>query len=1754
MLCSWGMNAEAPSQMLLRAMENHKAGKWLEAELLYQDVLRRQPHHPDALHLCGLLAGHQGAAEKARKLLSQAVQAAPRVAIYHQDLALAWRALGQLDQAGRSFQRALELDSTLADAHFYLGAIRQGQGRSEEAMACFKAALRLDPNCPAFHYNLALAYQESKQLDEAIAGYRSVLALKPDHLQALNNIAAACRDKNDLETAADFGRRALAQQPLSADLNNNLGTILQAQGRLKEAVACFHQALQSKSDCVDAQLNLASALRELGELPEAEAHCRQVILRQPSRAEAHHALGNVLQSQARMDDAITSYEKALELKPEYPEAHVGKAIALLLQGDYVAGWEECEWRWQCREFSPHRRCFPQPVWEGEDLAGRTLLLHEEQGLGDTLQLIRYAPLAAQRGGRVILECPAPLQSLLRTVPGIDHVVARGEPLPEFDLHVPLLSLPRVFRTTLATIPASFPYLFPPHPKPDRLQLPDDRTLKVGVVWAGNPKHRADQHRSISLDRFEPLLGLPGMTFLSLVVGPRSSERHRLTHPERLRDLNPLPHDFLDTAAVVDQLDLLVSVDTSVAHLAGAMGKPVWLLLPFVPDFRWLLQREDSPWYPTMRLFRQPAFGDWNSVFQRLGPELAAWRDQQAARQQRGPTPGVPTASAPAATSRIPVNASSNAVAHFTLGNECRAQDRTAEAVGHFRHALDLQPEFVEARFNLALALQETNQLDEAIDHYRALLRLQPDFTAATNNLGFALKDQGRFAEALDCHRRVLERQRDSWEARNGLGNAWRALGRFDEAIDGYEKALQLKPDNGQIRLNLANTLRESGRVAEAITQLETVLAADPDFAQAHWDLSFALLLRGDYEAGWREYEWRWQRSEVTARQRHFPQPLWNGESLSDRTILIHTEQGYGETLQFIRYVPLLAQRGARVVVECPLVLRDLLESVPKLDRVVARGDSLPAFDVHSPLLSLPRLFHTMVATIPNPVPYLTPPAGKRILPETSNPAALKVGVVWAGNAQHKNDRNRSLPLIKLAPLFDLPGIAFFSLQTGPQTDELNRFEHGSKPIDLSPQLRDFSDTAAAISDLDLVISVDTSVAHLAGALGKTVWTLLPFAPDWRWLTERQDSPWYPTMRLFRQPAFGDWHAVVADAVRALAEFRLRKTAGRIISGHAPDNSQSIPVACRADTPSPITSMLPKILRLREAGRYLEAETACREWLRQAPADAEAWHLLGWLAHETGHSAAGIQWLDKAIGLDPSIPEYHNNRGIVLRALGRLPEALRSYQQALALRPSYPDAHYNLGNALQDQGNSIQAIDSYRQALRFGTDRADIHYNLGVACQSIDRHTEAVAHYRQVLASQPFHPETLCNLGATLRQMGQLEPALECCQQALRLRPAYPEALVNLGNIHRAKDRTDDAIGCFRQAIGLRPDYADAYVNLGAVLQDQDRLTEAIDAYRRAIQLQPADPVAHWNLSISLLQQGAWEEGWKEYEWRWQYKPFRSVRRDFSQPAWDGTGLDGRTLLVHAEQGLGDTIQFARFLPWLAKSNGRVVFECQPALVSLVQTARGRIEIIPHGAPLPPFDVQIPLLSLPRILHAAPGAIAGEVPYLFPPARQTATAPPLSEARLKVGLAWAGNPNQENDRNRSMKLADLRPLFFHPGVAVLRLQVGPPAAELTAHEPRIPVRDLAGHLRDFSDTAAIIGQLDLVISVDTSVAHLAGALGKTVWTLLCYQPDWRWRRHGTDCPWYPTMRLFRQPAKGNWEGVIADVRQALVQWLGGEEPS
>ncbi len=611
----------------------HRSGRWPAAESAYQTLLRNDPAHADGLHLFGLLRHQQGRHEEAAELIRRALAHSPALAGAWLNLGNAQKALGRIDEACASYRLAIEQQPDFAAAHANLGNALSGAGRDHEAVAAYRRALELEPDNVSTLNNLGNALAKLDQFDEAIRVFESVLTRVPRHAGALNNLGNACKAQGDLPQAAAHFEAALALQPDFALAWFNLGHTLDAMARCADATSAFERALALQPEWHPARYALANALAALGHSGAARAHFETVLKHEPGFALAWQDMGTALYDMGEFDAARTAFERALALRPELAIAAYNRALVQLLQGDLRAGLAGYETRH--RVFDTGTLAPDVPLWLGETpLTGRSILVYAEQGLGDTVQFVRYVEPLARRAAHVVLEVQAQLAPLLAPAAqrwGVT-LLARGAARPPVDCRCPLPSLPLAFNTQLQTIPAPSAYLSAPADYLARWQqTPPPGTPRIGLVWSGHVKARRE-NRAIALAALAPLWQIPGCTWVlmqkDLAECDRAALAQALAMPHVHAPQQPL-NDFADTAALIATLDCVISIDTSVAHVAAALGKPTWVMLPHAPDWRWLLQREDSPWYPAMRLFRQAAQDDWGSVVESLSVALhvalPSWR-------------------------------------------------------------------------------------------------------------------------------------------------------------------------------------------------------------------------------------------------------------------------------------------------------------------------------------------------------------------------------------------------------------------------------------------------------------------------------------------------------------------------------------------------------------------------------------------------------------------------------------------------------------------------------------------------------------------------------------------------------------------------------------------------------------------------------------------------------------------------------------------------------------------------------------------------------------------------------------------------------------------------------------------------------------------------------------------------------------------------------------------------------------------------
>jgi FkbM family methyltransferase len=1201
------------------------------------------------------------------------------------------------DVPADSSNQAVSVDSLLEEA-----ALARRIGDAEAALSAYGRVLARHPGHVAAQLSRSELCRASGRPRDAVRSCLMVLDANPDHLGARLELAEALRDLGRSEDAHAIYGVLLREQPNSAAAWHGLARLLAEEGCGGAARASLRRALALDPAFAPARLALARQLAAAGE-HEAAIDAYHDALATTGDAAAHAGMAVSLIALRRLDEAGERLERALAADDENVEARLARAAIRLLRGDLPGSWDDAEWRWHLP--GAMRPTLPGEPWEGGPLDGATILLYAERGISDTLQMARYVPLLAGRGARVLLVVHPSLVALLSGLAGVERVLPVGEPLPAaglpaIDFNAALLDLPRLLGTTLFTIPAA-PYIEAPAERRRPIMAPPGTLLKVGLAWAGG----SDPAAALPFAQVLPLAERADLAVFALQLGPHAADVAALAHPALITDLSPTVADFADLAGRIAEMDVVVTADAPLAHLAGAMGKPVWLVLPHAPDPRWMLERDDSPWYAAMRLFRQDEPGDWRPVLSRVKAALdvlageaasrnaallrdasgsrAAQRAFLGAHLQAGdllidveagdglftldaaahpsgdvrvlafdPHPAdadflrdsvaiagvadmvevvnaaVGDRSDSVLVSKFPrnsrrvfplpdwVNGHSDMVAldgvladrpdiagrrlvvrlgqvgweaeildglweSMALGQiavllfEHRPGSPAAEMVAGAGYTLWRFPSdvaagrlapFADERGQVlalapgldpadhygptglpdrpaaiaaaraeahALAAEgldhhRNNRLGEAARSYGRALMRDPAAADANANLGVLLRTSGRSEAAIICYRRALARERlpAVW---SNLGNVLREGGHLAEAEAAYRGALAAEPDNAQFIYNLALLRRDQNRHRESAALLERVLANRPTARGIAWERAQALLRSGDLAGGFALFENRRKDPEQDGT------PAWGGEDLAARSLLVHDEGDAIDAVMLARFIPLTARQGALVTVECLPELAPLMAGLPGVEDVVPRGTPLPECELRVALPDLPHLLGVSASTLPHTAPYLSLPDD--VAPHRfPHDGRLRVGLAWSGRP-----REHACPLSDMVALAALPHLALVSLQ---RDAAAALAAAGVRAIveDLGSQQTDLARVAALIASLDLVVAGDTVEAHLAGAMGKPVWVLLPNNADWRWPEGRDDSPWYPTMRVFRQSPDGSWQRPVArlvDAAAALAAAKLR---------------------------------------------------------------------------------------------------------------------------------------------------------------------------------------------------------------------------------------------------------------------------------------------------------------------------------------------------------------------------------------------------------------------------------------------------------------------------------------------------------------------------------------------------------------------------------------------------------------------------------------
>ena len=607
------------------ALTFHQDGNLRTAGILYEEILKRSPDHLGALHLSALICFEEKRPDLAEAFLRRAIMVASDVAPIRLAYGVALFDLGRFEEAVASYDKAISIDPYYAEAFYNRANALKDLGRYAQAIGDYAAVIAMEPGHAQAFSNQGDALQSLRRFEEALVCYAKAISLKPDWAEAYSNLGLALHEMKRFGEALSNYDQAIASRRDFATAYFNRGNTLKEIARFDEAVADYAQALMIEPENADAYSNQGDALQSLGRFAEALTRYDKAISVKPDFPEAHSNRGVCLKEVKQFEEALRSFDQATHVAPGYAEAWWNKALTLLLMGRFEAGWDLYEWRKKARD-PAGARSFNRPVWLGqEDIANKTLLVHAEQGFGDAIQFARYLPGLNEMGAKVLFAPHGVLGRLMGTLDATVQIVKEDDSALEFDYHVPLMSLPLVFKTDFSNLPSRAAYLRAEEPRVDswKKRLGPDG-FKVGICWQGS-RGAADVGRSFCIRQLFELSQIPGLRLISLQKGDGASQLLGLPQGMVVEtlgaDFDAGPDAFVDTAAVMKCCDLVITSDTAVAHLAGALGVKTWVALKHVPDWRWFLERDDSPWYPSIRLFRQPSPGDWDGVFARMKAAL-----------------------------------------------------------------------------------------------------------------------------------------------------------------------------------------------------------------------------------------------------------------------------------------------------------------------------------------------------------------------------------------------------------------------------------------------------------------------------------------------------------------------------------------------------------------------------------------------------------------------------------------------------------------------------------------------------------------------------------------------------------------------------------------------------------------------------------------------------------------------------------------------------------------------------------------------------------------------------------------------------------------------------------------------------------------------------------------------------------------------------------------------------------------------------
>ena len=1036
----------------------------------------------------------------------------------------------------------------------------RGLGQNEEAIRTLKESLAKSADHGESWHNLSIIYSDMGRWQEALEPAQKATDLLPTNINCWRNYGRVLINLREGNLALGVYNKIKSKFPPDPEMFQGFSASYMLQNRWQEAEEYVVKALQLSPELGSAYGNYAVIKKNLGDWVGSK---------------------DLLQ-------------RAMELEPENIEHRWNYALCVLGLGQFKEGWSYYENRYDPRRTVKDRVVLPPikipMVRQGDDVTGRTIAIVAEQGLGDSIQFCRFARDMKARGATVVLMVPVELTNLLKTLPWADHVCSKWSEAPPLDGWTFIMSLPHVINDDRNRYDDYGQYLFPTIEKNNEwlAQIGGSNTkLKVGIVWAGRPVHTNDANRSMALRYLDDLEGIDGVQYYSLQMGDHTQEIS--TSKINIVPLGDKIKDFADTAAILNNLDLLISVDSSPVHLGGALNIPVWVLIPFTADFRWLNAGNENPWYKSVQLFRQHAQGDWAGVMLHIKNELK----KLIGEERRGAyvpvirttengklTSGVQLVLEEAVQQHVQGHRNVDLKYKFVLQHFPKNKDALRNLAAYYRQtgAIEESKKAYQRAFpecnkdeiflaNYSNFLLDINELEQCESIAKTCLELNPNNRTAKyvvgciklrgtdlegaklimenllnevpNNVEFLTAyglvkiKQSNYDDAIKYFNDAININKYHVEAYLGKARAFMYQDRLEEALEAQDIAIGLKPDIAECYMNKSVILSWKGDYQGAIKNVRKVLELNPNLPDAHFHLGLYLLATKELTEGFKEYEWRYHPQRMKDQGIELPKlskPAWKGQDLDKKTILIFPEQGHGDFIQFIRFIYLLKQKGASVWLAAKPELYELTKSFPYVDKVITEGDKVTGYDYWAFPMSLPLYLNTDYNSIPKFQKYLYASENKiHYWENLLNKEKLNkkiIGLVWRGSKGHAGDKWRSLQVEQFIPLMALDKYEFVGIDVAGDSNEFI-FIGDYAVRNIGYYVKDFSDTAAILKNIDLLITVDSAPAHLAGALGVPVWTIIGVTHDWRWFNGDNNTPWYDSMRLYRQRKRNVWNDCIA---------------------------------------------------------------------------------------------------------------------------------------------------------------------------------------------------------------------------------------------------------------------------------------------------------------------------------------------------------------------------------------------------------------------------------------------------------------------------------------------------------------------------------------------------------------------------------------------------------------------------------------------------